>query len=66
MESAERPRSSGNVLLRGSLYVVYALLLPFGIAARYLGDRLQIRRRPEKWAERSAKAMDVAAARRQW
>lgn len=67
MGSQERSSGTGNGLLRGVFNMVYiALLPPFGIDALYLFDRLRIRRRPEKWAERDPKGMDIVAARRQW
>jgi len=57
----------GNFQARVLLTLFYAILiLPFGIAVRLFADPLRIRRPSEKWLGRDAKAVDMAAARRQW
>jgi len=56
----------GNFQARVLLTIFYAVLvLPFGVAVRFLSDPLQIKRRPRQWLERSDGAFDLDWARRQ-
>ncbi len=57
----------GNFQARVLLTVLYgALVLPFGLAVRWLADPLRIKRPPDKWIDRSEEATDMNWARRQW
>lgn len=59
-------RAVGNFQARVLLTLFYAILiLPFGVAVRLFADPLRIRHPLEKWIDRDANPMDMAAARRQ-
>jgi hypothetical protein len=60
-------RAIGNFQARVLLTIFYVvLILPFGLAVRLFADPLRIRRLSDKWIDRDADAIDIAAARRQW
>jgi hypothetical protein len=56
----------GNFQARVLLTALYALIvLPFGLAVRWFGDPLRIKRRPTHWLEHPNETCDMNWARRQ-
>jgi hypothetical protein len=54
------------MLMRLLLAVVYfVVLLPFGIAVRFLSDSLRIRKRPTSWTNKASPVQDLTEGRRQ-
>ncbi|PYV07601.1 MAG: hypothetical protein DMG23_15775 [Acidobacteria bacterium] len=57
----------GNLQARILLTFFYGLIvLPFGLAARFLTDPLRIKRRPQEWLDHPEETEDIGWARRQW
>ena len=57
----------GNFQARVLLTVIYSVLvLPFGLAVRWFGDPLRIKRRQSAWLDHADDSTDLAWARRQW
>ena len=57
----------GNFQARVILTIIYSILvLPMGLAIRFLADPLRIRKRPKGWLDRSDSAADMSWARRHW
>ena len=57
----------GNFQARVLLTVLYAvLILPFGLAVRWVADPLRIKRRPQEWLDHGDTPGTVEWARRQW
>lgn len=60
-------RRIGDFQARVLLTVIYAVLvLPFGLAVRWLADPLRIKRAPAKWLAHSEEPTDMNWAQRQW
>jgi hypothetical protein len=56
----------GNFQARVLLTVFYGVLvLPFGLAARWLSDPLRIKRPPDKWLDHPEETCDLPWARKQ-
>ncbi|MBZ5645599.1 MAG: hypothetical protein LAN37_00070 [Acidobacteriia bacterium] len=58
----------GNFQARVLLTLIYGVLvLPLGLAVRWFGDPLRIKRRPENWMPHSKEeTAELDWARRQW
>lgn len=57
----------GNFQARILLTLIYAVLvLPFGLAVRWLGDTLRTKRRPTQWLDASHETPNANWAHRQW
>jgi hypothetical protein len=57
----------GTFQARVMLTIFYAVLvLPFGMAVRFLADPLRIKRRPPKWLDHHPELNDIAWAKRQY
>jgi hypothetical protein len=55
----------GNFQARVLLTVAYRIVvLPFGLAARWFSDPLQIKKRPEAWRDHPDEAYDLEWAKR--
>jgi hypothetical protein len=56
----------GNFQARVLLTVLYGVIvLPFGLAVRWFGDPLRIKRRPTGWLNRADETHDMKWAQRQ-
>lgn len=56
----------GSFQARVILTVFYAaLVLPFGMAVRFLADPLRIKQRPSQWLDHPDELTDIAWAKRQ-
>lgn len=56
----------GNFQARLLLTLMYVtLVLPFGITVRLFSDPLRIKKRPERWLDRTEEANDMVWAQRQ-
>lgn len=56
----------GNFQARVILSIFYGILvLPFGLAARWFSDPLQIKKRPDQWLDHPNEAYDLEWARKQ-
>ncbi len=57
----------GNFQARVLLTLIYSVLvLPFGLAVRWLADPLRIKRRPSTWLDHPQDPAHMEWARRQW
>ena len=57
----------GNFQARVLLTVIYSVIvLPFGLAVRWLADPLRIKRRPAAWLGHPREPTNLDWARRQW
>lgn len=57
----------GSFQARVILTVFYAaLVLPFGVAVRFLADPLRIKHRPTLWVDHPAEPTDMKKAKRQY
>ncbi len=57
----------GNFQARILLTFFYgSIVLPFGLAARFMTDPLRIKRRPPEWLDHPEETEDIGWARRQW
>ena len=57
----------GDFQARVLLTVIYALLvLPFGVAVRFLSDPLRIKHLPSAWLNRSDERTSMNWAHKQW
>ncbi len=60
-------RRVGTFQARVLLTIFYAVLvLPFGLAVRWLSDPLRVKRRPTQWFDRPDTPADMTWARRQF
>lgn len=56
----------GNVQARVLLTILYAIVvLPFGLAVRFFGDPLRIKKLPTQWLEHPEENFDMQWAKRQ-
>ena len=55
----------GDFQARVLLTIFYVLLFPFGLATRFTGDSLRIKRRPTQWLDHPDDACDMLQAKRQ-
>ena len=56
----------GNFQARVLLTVLYAVMvMPFGLAVRWFGDPLRVKRRPTRWLDHPDETYDMKWARRQ-
>ncbi len=56
----------GNFQARVLLTVLYVVMvLPFGLAVRWFGDPLRIKRRPTQWLDHPEETYDMKWAQRQ-